>query len=100
MEVNKYQKSNRLVVYRRRMGFTQIEVARLLGFPDTSMISRYETGQSLPPLPKALELGIVLRVPVEFLFPAMYEASKSRIREQEEQLARPVQAVLPLGGLV
>ena len=82
------------------MGFTQIEVARLLGFPDTSMISRYETGQSLPPLAKALELGIVLRVPVEFLFPAMYEASKYRIREQEEQLARPVQAVLPLGGMV
>lgn len=30
MELNKYQKLNRLIVHRRGRGFTQMEVARLL----------------------------------------------------------------------
>lgn len=81
------QKQNRLVLYRRRMGFTQKDVARLLGQHDTSMISHYEHGRSLPPLPVALSLEIILRVPVAFLFPGMYEEIKLRIRKQEQELA-------------
>jgi transcriptional regulator with XRE-family HTH domain len=78
------QKPNNLVVYRRRMGFTQKQVARLLGYRDTSMISHYEHNRALPPLPAALGLEIILRTPVAFLFPAMYEELKRQIRQQEE----------------
>src|ERR1022692_265457 len=81
------QKLNNLVLYRRRMGFTQKHVARLLGQRDTSMISHYEHGRSLPPLPVALSLEIILRVPVAFLFPGMYDELKLRIRNQEQELA-------------
>ncbi len=69
------------------MGFTQKQVCRLLGHRDTSMISHYEHGRSLPPLPVALSLEIILRVPVAFLFPRIYEDLKLRIRQQEEELA-------------
>ena len=69
------------------MGFTQKQIARLLGQRDTSMISHYEHGRSLPPLPIALSLEIILRVPVAFLFPGIYDELKSRIRQQEEELA-------------
>ena len=81
------QKQNSLILYRRRMGLSQKQVARLLGHRDTSMISHYEHGRALPPLAMALRLEIVYRVPVAFLFPAMYDALKRQIREHEETLA-------------
>ena len=81
------QKQNNLVLYRRRMGFTQKQVARLLGQRDTSMVSHYEHGRALPPLAAALSLEIIYRVPVAFLFPAMYEERKLHIRGLEEELA-------------
>jgi len=78
------QKPNNLVLYRRRMGFTQKQVARLLGQPDASMVSHYEHNRALPPLAVALGLEIIYRVPVAFLFPAMYEELKRGVRHLEE----------------
>ena len=69
------------------MGLTQRDVTSLLGFADGSMISRYENGISLPPLEASLALEIILRTPVAFLFPQLYERLKSRIRAQEEHVA-------------
>ena len=94
MDQKKHQNQNSLFIYRRRMGFSQKHVARLLGFRDTSMLSRYEHGRSLPPLPVALSLGIVLRVPIEFLFPGLYERLRNGIRIQEEEMAKPTQPTL------
>jgi transcriptional regulator with XRE-family HTH domain len=88
------QKQNNLVLYRRRMGFTQKQVARLLGHRDTSMVSHYEHNRALPPLIMALRLEIIYRVPVAFLFPAMYNEMKLRIRELESSLAGPAQRPL------
>jgi transcriptional regulator with XRE-family HTH domain len=81
------QKQNSLLLYRRRMGFTQRQVEQLLGHRDTSMISHYEHGRSLPPLPVALSLEIILLVPVAFLFPGLHNDLTQRIRRQEEELA-------------
>ena len=81
------QKQNDLILYRRRMGFTQKQVARLLGHRVASMVSHYEHGRALPPLAVALSLEIIYRVPVAFLFPAMYDALKKEIREHEESLS-------------
>jgi transcriptional regulator with XRE-family HTH domain len=78
------QKLNNLVLYRRRMGFTQKQVARLLGQRDTSMVSHYEHGRSYPPLAVALGLEIIMRVPVAFLFPQLYDDTRQRIRQAEE----------------
>jgi transcriptional regulator with XRE-family HTH domain len=76
------------------MGFTQKQVARLLGQHDTTMISHYEHGRALPPLVAALGLEIILRTPVAFLFPGMYDELKRRIRTQEESSADPIQRPL------
>lgn len=89
----KHQQNN-LVLYRRRMGFTQKQVALLLGHKDASMISHYEHGRALPPLTVALKLEIVYRAPVAFLFPAMYEEWKQQIRHKEESFADPGQRSL------
>jgi len=93
MEIPK-QKQNSLVIYRRRMGFTQKHVARLLGHRDTSMISHYEHGRSFPPLPVALALEIILRVPVAFLFPGFYNELRNNIRKMESTISGKGQKAL------
>ena len=76
------------------MGFSQKHVARLLGQPDSSMVSHYEHGRAFPPLHVALSLEIIYRVPVAFLFPGIYDGLKCRIRQQEEDMAGPGQRPL------
>lgn len=88
------QKSNSLVLYRRRMGFTQKHVASLLGLRGTSMLCHYEHGRSVPPLVTALGLEIILRAPVAFLFHGIYEDLRNRIRKMEGELAGPGQRPL------
>jgi transcriptional regulator with XRE-family HTH domain len=88
------QKPNNLVLYRRRMGFSQKQVARLLGHRDTSMVSHYEHNRALPPLAIAFGLEIIYRVPAAFLFPGMYDELKRKIRQDEESLAGAAQRPL------
>ena len=76
------------------MGFTQKQVARLLGHRDASMVSHYEHGRALPPLAVALCLEIIYRVPVAFLFPSMYDELKENIRREEGSLSGPGQQSL------
>jgi len=66
------------------MAFSQKTVAKLLGHKDATLLCMYERSRILPPLQAALSLGIILRVPVEFLFPELYDELKYRIRQQEE----------------
>ena len=87
-------KQNNLIIYRRRMGFTQKAVAELLGQRDAAMISHYEHGRTSPSLSVALGLEIIYRVPVAFLFPEIYDDLKHRIRAHEEMLTAPRQRAL------
>ena len=89
MTRTKYSYPNELLVYRRRMRFSQKQVARLLGHRDVSMISRYEQGRSLPPLLTALKLEILYRLPVAYLYSELYRGLKDQVRSGEEQLASP-----------
>lgn len=73
------------------MGYTQRQVAGLLGHRDASMVSHYEHSRALPPLATALSLEIIYRVPVAFLFPGMYDELKRKIRAQEEMRSMPGQ---------
>ena len=76
------------------MGFSQKHVACLLRLRGTSMLSRYERGRSFPPFQIALSLGIILRVPVEFLFPALYDELRNQIRSEEQRMVKPIQQTL------
>ena len=69
------------------MKLPQKTVAKLLGHKDATLICKYEHGRILPPLAAGLALGIILRVPVEFLFPDLYDELKLRIRQEEERLS-------------
>lgn len=85
---------NQLVLYRRRMGFSQKHVAQLLGHKDASLLSHYERGRRLPTLLTALRLEIVYRVPVAFLYRDLYEELREEIRAQEEEMRQKGQQAL------
>jgi DNA-binding XRE family transcriptional regulator len=85
---------NRLDHYRRRLRFTTSQIGHLLGHQDSSTFCAYERGDRLPSLVNAFCLGITLRVPVEFLFPELYNSLRNDIRAEEERMARPEQQPL------
>jgi DNA-binding XRE family transcriptional regulator len=91
MNKDKNTIQNALTVYRLRMGFSQKRVSSLLGHKDSTLLSSYEHGRSLPPLWTALKLGIILRTPIEFLYPAVYGQMREHIRAHEERLEQPRQ---------
>jgi transcriptional regulator with XRE-family HTH domain len=76
------------------MRFSTGHVARLLGDKDVSRLSKYERGQRLPNLRNAFRLSAILRVPVEFLFPSLYDLLREQIRAEEERIAKPTQPTL------
>ena len=91
---NKQQYQNCLDLYRRRMRFSTFHVAHLLGHSDTSTFREFERGERLPSLVNAFRLGIIFRVPVEFLFPDLYDGLKRDIRAEEERMIAPEQQPL------
>jgi transcriptional regulator with XRE-family HTH domain len=78
--------TNSVKLYRKRMSFSQKRVAVLLGHRDSSLLCLFESGRKFPTLGDALRLGIVLRVPVEFLFPKLYDGLRLEIRAKEDSL--------------
>ena len=85
---------NQLGLYRRRMRFSQRQVTHLLGHKDSSAWSDYERGDRLPSLSNALRLGIILTIPIEFLFGVLHDELRDQIRAEEERLVEPVQQPL------
>lgn len=55
MEIRRYP--NKLKMFRRTNGYSQKKVARLLDFADTSTLSRWEHGATLPNTMQVLRLA-------------------------------------------
>lgn len=84
------------VHYRKRMKLTQFQVARLLGWKNTKGLCQIESGQVMPTLMTAFKLSIIYRVPVEFMFSAIYKELREHIRAKEILLVPAGQRPLPL----
>ena len=59
MEDGRSHIPNRLKKYRRIAGYSQKEVAKILGFRSTGRISRWEKGVSMPSLKNLLKLSFL-----------------------------------------
>ena len=90
------ESTNTLVHYRKRMRLTQFQVARLLGWKNTKGLCRIEGGQVRPTLMTAFKLGVIYRVPLEFLYAALYQEIRQDIRAREAMLTPAGQKALPL----
>ena len=96
MAKTKMKFPNSVLYYRQRMGFTQEQVASLVGLRSDRALRDLETGKRFPRSITILKLGAVLRVPVEFLYRDTYHSLREEMRAREEAMPKTRQGVLPL----
>lgn len=62
------RRPNRIRKHRRIKGYSQIGLAKVLGMKTASLICEWEHGRVAPTLDRALDLYLVLQIPIEELF--------------------------------
>src|SRR3989442_340132 len=80
------RESNHIFKIRRNRGFAQKQLALLLGHRYTHMVSKYESGISLPPLETALLLEIALGVHLSELYVDLYQDLQIQVLERSKTL--------------
>lgn len=78
--------ANFLRSHRKRSGLSQKELARLVGYPDETAVSRHEQLRVTPSLDVALRYQAVFRVEISVLFPAAYGAACEIVEASIEEL--------------
>jgi transcriptional regulator with XRE-family HTH domain len=77
---------NYLRMFRRRTGFTQYEIAFLLGSNHFHKISRYERGARTPHLRTVLAYQILFHASAKDLFGELFEKVEVEIRQRAKEL--------------
>ena len=76
-----------LKTYRRRSGFSQDDVAFLLGSSSGAKVSRYERWARRPTLETALAYEAIFQVPVRELFGGLYRKAEKETVARAQLLA-------------
>ena len=76
-----------LRTYRKRSGFSQEEIASLLGCQSGAKVSRYEQGDREPNLHTVFAYEVIFRASASLLFAGMYEKVERSVRERARLLA-------------
>ncbi|MCG8604619.1 helix-turn-helix transcriptional regulator [bacterium] len=69
-----------LRTHRKRFGFSQSDVAFLLGTQSRSHISRYENYTRLPGLETALAYEVIFQAPMREMFAGIYERVEKQVQ--------------------
>jgi transcriptional regulator with XRE-family HTH domain len=91
---NKYP--NKMPYYRARLGFTQEQLAYIVGYRNLRWIRRIESGEVIPGSLMMLRLATALRVPVDFLYADTLNILRVKVRATEERMPKGQQGVLQL----
>jgi transcriptional regulator with XRE-family HTH domain len=83
---------NYLRTYRRRAGFSQSELAYLLGTRDGAKVSRYERNSRLPSFDALLAMTLILGVPIDELFAGRVATTRGIVRRRAAFLKRRILA--------
>jgi transcriptional regulator with XRE-family HTH domain len=86
-----YKYPNDLSQARKRMHLSRKRVAMLIG-KTIYTVNRYETGALVPTLKTLLQLEIIFRMPVAFLYQQFYAVLRQDLRDREvpESTASPM----------
>ena len=84
-----------LRTYRKRSGFSQDEIAFLLGNQSGAKVSRYERRARRPLLETALAYEAVFQVPAKELFAGLYQKVEKRTRKRAQLLAEKLGTAKP-----
>ena len=86
-----YQRlKNYLRTYRRRHGFSQEEISRLLGASSGTKVSRYESFSRHPALIAVFAYEIIFNTPVRELFAGTYDSVRRDVRERAAHLLKAI----------
>lgn len=77
-----------LRTYRRRHGFSQAELALLLGASSDTKVSRYESFRRSPSVTAVFAYEIIFNTPARDLFAGSYDAVRGDIRERAGRLIK------------
>ena len=80
-----------LRTYRRRSGFSQAEIALLLGASSATKVSRYERFSRHPSVAAVFAYEIIFDQPVKYLFAGRYDAVRRDIRARAQQLMEKIE---------
>lgn len=83
---------NYLRTYRKRGGFTQAEVAFLLGCRHRSKVSRYERGIRVPSLVGLIGYEVIFRSLAKTLFAGTYAQVREDVRNRARRLSKELDA--------
>ena len=72
-------RTNRLWIHRKKMGYSQRHVAKLLGHKSPARVSNYERGRRLPNLETVLKLQVILCATVDTLYQETYLEMKQKV---------------------
>jgi len=82
---------NLLRKYRKVNGYTQIEVAKILGIKNSSKISKWEKGECFPNLINALKIAILYRVMVDSIFIDHLRHLREEMLKKEQEYLRKLE---------
>ena len=88
MQKEKRQLNNYLRTHRKRLGFSQSEIARLCACHCGTKVSRYERFEREPTLRNALIFEAIFHMPVRQLFPGIFQEVEHRTILQARALLR------------
>ena len=77
--------------YRKIVGLSQEELARLLGCQYGTKVSRYEQFQRSPALVTAIAYEIIFQAPLKSMFAGLYSQVEERVRRQARSLLAEVE---------
>lgn len=77
---------NKLQIRRKHLGLLQIDVAKVLGWKDTTMLSRWEKGKGIPGLVNLFKLCAIYRSYPEELYPDLFQTLVSSIRSKKLEI--------------
>src|SRR5713101_2348686 len=83
---------NYLRMYRKRAGFSQRDVAILLGVQSAAKVSRYERFRREPTLRTAFMFAVILDQPLVELFAGPYEEAGRGVLRRARLLRRRIEA--------
>ncbi len=87
--------SNYIRSSRKRFGFSQQELAKLLGCENGEAVSRYERFTRMPKLETALALEVILKIRVGDLFLGEFRKVERSIRRRAHRLAGVIETQMP-----
>ena len=89
---------NYLRLHRKRLGFSESDVAFLLGVRHGSQVSRYEHFRRIPSLTTVLAYHVIFRTSTAELFGGKFRKIERDIRKRAAKLLKKLEGQIPKNG--